>query len=115
MSFCVHALGVCVVVTALRFITGDFTGTQADEPTSRGTYTGSDCGAVTAAHSTADKRSNDGAGNTAANRGVLLRSCRRLSTDRAIRVLTTCAVIGTKLIEALASARQSCSTRSGGD
>jgi hypothetical protein len=115
MSFCVHALGVCVVVAALRFIARDFAGPQADEPTGRGTYTGSDCGAVTTAHSTADERSNDGAGNTAANSGVLLCSCRRLSTDRAIRVLTTCAVIGTKLIEVPATARQSCSARSGRD
>jgi hypothetical protein len=99
----------------LRFVAGDLTGAEADNAARRGTYAGPNCGAVPAAHSTADERSDDRAGNAAANRGVLLRSCGRLSTDRAIGVFTTCAVIGTKLIEVLTTARKSCSTRSGGN
>jgi hypothetical protein len=106
MSFCVHALGVCDVVTALRFVAGDLTRAQADEPTRRAAHTGSDCGAMTAADGAADERSNHRACDTASNSGILLRTRRSLAAYRFIRVLPARSFVVTELIERLTCSRQ---------
>jgi hypothetical protein len=107
MAFAVHALGICLVVTALRFIPRHFTGAHPRDPACRAPHACAYSRAVTAVDRAANEGPYDRSREGAPDRRVFLRARRGLPADRIKGVPAARAVVISELIEALGRAGKS--------